>query len=375
MAQYNDLFGFDRYARAQDMARQWDRQRQQDAMTLAQMQDEKRRNALSDRYMVEDRDQARQLSDMKQSAVTQTQGAENFAFQNMPFLQGQPEIYGEQSGVLMQDVARQYPQADLSGIYKGVEGMKPKEKKFITTPVKSGTGTTTYYHEEGTDPTTGKTIGTYAAEKKPGMTLEVGPDGTVTYSDGGAPLTKGTTANTEQDILDTNEALQRLGQIESSFKPEYLTVPYKAGQAVNAGYEKMGGTLSPAQAKSLGEYTDFRQKGMELLNEEIKRMTGAAITKQEEPRLRASMPDPQKDSPTEYKRKYDQTIKSLRLALARKNYALQKGVKLGNFPLNDMEKVINGRGQQLESQLGGKIKDRAQLQREVQLQLAREFGI
>lgn len=52
---YQDLFGFDRFAQAQDMARQWQRQQQQDEMALSQMRDTQRRNALAERYATEDR--------------------------------------------------------------------------------------------------------------------------------------------------------------------------------------------------------------------------------------------------------------------------------------------------------------------------------
>lgn len=123
MAQYQDLFGFDRFAQAQDMARQWQRQQQQDDMALSQMRESQRRNALAERYAGEDRS-------TKLNAMQQQQGAENFMYQNLPFIQGQPEIYGEQSGVLMQDIAKNYPGADLGGIYQGLAGMQPKQEKF-----------------------------------------------------------------------------------------------------------------------------------------------------------------------------------------------------------------------------------------------------
>jgi len=119
MAQYNDLFGFDRFARAQDMAQQWQRQQRQDDMALSRMQESQRRNALTERYAEEDRA-------TKLNAMTQQRGAENFAYQNVPFLQGQPDIYGEQSGVLMQDLAKNYPGANLGSIQTGLAGMQPK---------------------------------------------------------------------------------------------------------------------------------------------------------------------------------------------------------------------------------------------------------
>lgn len=83
--------------------------------------------------------QQQQAAKMQQNALLQKQAqeqqqrqAENALFQNMPFLQGQPEIYGEQSGVLMQDIAKQYPNADLGSIYSGVQGMQPAAPKADT---------------------------------------------------------------------------------------------------------------------------------------------------------------------------------------------------------------------------------------------------
>lgn len=126
--------GLDRLNQALD-------QRAQNAMALSQMQEVKRRNALIEGIDAEERERARKLQDIQLNALTQKmtdqqnqRGAENFMYQNLPFLQGQPDIYGEQSGVLMQDIARQFPTADLGSIQQGLAGMQPKKEKVKFSP-------------------------------------------------------------------------------------------------------------------------------------------------------------------------------------------------------------------------------------------------
>lgn len=395
--------GLDRLNQALDI-------RQQNAMAQAQMQENMRRNALAEEYAAQERNmkmQEIQRQELIRNAMsqpyTQQQGGplmsqmgQDYQPVSLQTMQPTRELASqrlqglgewEKSLALMPETSQQQDEYQIiNGQYvpkrPGASAMPiPGFKQETDQPqfdIQQDADGNLFYipKQPGSKPIPVGMKGKMPKDR-PGMQIEFDPaTGTFRMSEGiAAPLSRGTAAKTEQDIIDTNDALQRLSQIESSFKDEYLTVPFKAKQGVTAAYEKMGGELSPEKAKALGEYTDFRQKGMELLNEEIKRMTGAAITKQEEPRLRASMPDPQNDSPTEYKRKYDMTIQSLRLALARKNYVLQKGLSMGNVPLNDMAKVINKRGAELEAQIGNRIKDKAQAQQEVQKQLSREFGI
>lgn len=119
--------GLDRLNQALD-------QRAQNAMALSQMRENQRRNALIEGIAAEDRAKEKQMYDMKLNAMTQNQGAENFMYQNLPFLQGQPDIYGEQSGVLMQDIARQFPNANIGEIQQGLAGMQPKKEKVKFSP-------------------------------------------------------------------------------------------------------------------------------------------------------------------------------------------------------------------------------------------------
>lgn len=381
-------------------------QRAQNAMALSQMREQERRNALSEGYIRDDRE--RQLAEiqrqetirnaMSQPYTQQTGGpllsqmGQDYQPVSLETMQPNREMVGqrlqglgewEQALKLMPESSQpeyqiidgQYVPKHPGQAAMPIPGFQRQDKEPEFTIMQDANGEYVYLPKTPGAPV-GSGVKGKMPKERPGMSLQVGPDGTVTFADGtAAPLTKGTTAKTEQDILDTSLSLQKLNGIQAAFKPEFLTVPEKLVQGGVAAYEKLGGKLSPQQRQSLEEYTAFRQQGMELLNSEIKRMTGAAITKQEEPRLRASMPDPQGDGPTEYKVKFEKTIKILKLANARYNYALRRGVAIDATNLDDMPRVINRRGDELEKQLGKQITDKEKLRQEVQLQLAREFGI
>ena len=108
-------------------------------------------------------------------------------------------------------------------------------------------------------------------------------------------------------------------------------------------------------------------------------MTGSAMGVQEADRIIATLPNAgtgifDGDSPTQFQAKLDNAIQQTKYALARKNYSLLKGLKWENINLDDVPKIVNQRGKEIEKQYKLDPKDPA-TKKTVERQLAAEFGI
>ncbi len=215
-----------------------------------------------------------------------------------------------------------------------------------------------------------------------GFEITTGPEGTtiktgVRQTGGGEVLSKPTQTKLEEEIRTAQAGLQRLDSIVAAFKPEYLTLPTKASMAVAAGKELLGMELTEEQKTALTEYTAFKRDSVDNLNRYIKDITGAQMSEAEADRLRKGVPDPEEDSPTQFKAKLDATVKSLRLTAARASFALRHGLGMSTVPLETMPQLIDNRGAELEAQLRranpGLPED--QIRAQVRAQLRTEFGI
>ena len=161
---------------------------------------------------------------------------------------------------------------------------------------------------------------------------EVDPDGNVTTTwgkptAGGGGMQKPTAKALEEKILTNTGSLDRLARIGDTFDEEYLTY---GGVAKGFVYSKMDkvnpDTLSADEKKWLGNYTSWRMNAMNELNLGIKNMTGAQMSALEADRLRKGMLDAENDSPTVFKAKYDETVRSLQLSRVRAYYYLDNGM-------------------------------------------------
>ncbi len=155
-----------------------------------------------------------------------------------------------------------------------------------------------------------------------GMQLEVGPDGTVQFKQGGVPgqgFGKKTTGGIETSIVGTTERIDRLDSIASTFEPRFLEFSTRFAALKTAFSEKIGFKPSAEDKKLLEDYTRFKRRSMNELNLTIKELSGAAVTETETPRLVAAMPNPGQglfdgESPTEFKTKLDDTTQIAKAA-------------------------------------------------------------
>jgi len=158
---------------------------------------------------------------------------------------------------------------------------------------------------------------------KKGTTFTTNPDGTVTYSEGPG-VGFGTVGNNrlDENIINNDAALARVGNIRSQFKSQYQTVPFKAFQAVTNMQDLMGAPLTPEQTQSLTEFSTFRRGAVENLNLTIKEITGAQLSPGEAVRITQQLPNPgtgifDGDGPTVFDAKLTDLERSLGAAQAR----------------------------------------------------------
>jgi hypothetical protein len=207
---------------------------------------------------------------------------------------------------------------------------------------------------------------------------------TGTAAEKGAPkiytgqLSKTTAGDVEKQVITTADAVTRLNSIQFSYRPEYQNIGFRTKQAWNTLRDKYVG-LPEADKRQLAEYSQYRQNALQNLNQTIKDITGAAMGVDEAKRIVATLPDPGSDifggdSPTEFEAKLNNGITQTKYALARRTYALKKGLNWESTPLDKMPSIINERGAAIAKQYKLDPKKAADLQT-INRQLAAEFGV
>ncbi len=163
---------------------------------------------------------------------------------------------------------------------------------------------------------------------------------TVVYPPGSMPLGKEGTNKVDTQLLELGQGRLRLQSISSNFNPKFLETPFKLRMDAVAQLEKLGKKPSPQDAADLAAYSEFAQNAYNELNAYINLITGAAVgSGDEEARLRKGVPDPQKDSPTQFLTKLNTKIKEGRLYEARLGYIKNKGMKITDAGLVDVNQI------------------------------------
>ena len=163
---------------------------------------------------------------------------------------------------------------------------------------------------------------------------------TVVYPPNSMPLGKEGTNKVDTQLLELGQGRLRLQSISSNFNPKFLETPFKLRMDAVAQLEKLGKKPSPQDAADLAAYSEFAQNAYNELNAYINLITGAAVgSGDEEARLRKGVPDPQKDSPTQFLTKLNTKIKEGRLYEARLGYIKNKGMKITDAGLVDVNQI------------------------------------
>lgn len=221
-----------------------------------------------------------------------------------------------------------------------------------------------------------------AVPQQQGMQLTTNPDGTVTFSNGAvpSPLTKPNANKVQDKAFNATEYLARLNAIEKSYKPEYQRYQDRFAFGWDSIKDKLGADLSKRDKAELAGFTTFKRRAIENLNLTIKEITGAAMTNAESERISKQVPYAgtglfDGDSPTEFGAKLNDSLGSVRAALRRYHYAMNKGVDWRSITLNQMDQIIEERGKELTKHYMDKGMDEETAWATALEDLRKEFGL
>ena len=143
----------------------------------------------------------------------------------------------------------------------------------------------------------------------------------------GAGIGKKTTSKLEDTIISTTSTLDNLDGSIRDFDRQFLTIGGRAKFAALDAASKAGIPLNNTSKEFLANFASFKAGTLTTLNEEIKRITGAAVTKDEaNKRIIPSMPNAS-DSPDVYLAKMETVRERLQIVKLRAGMALEQGLK------------------------------------------------
>jgi len=179
----------------------------------------------------------------------------------------------------------------------------------------------------------------------------------------------------DKELIDIGTNRMRFTQAQQLARPEFFTRPFQIQMQVAKEKEKLNSPLSETERKNLSDYTAFTQTGMESLNAYINKITGAAMgAGDEEKRLRSAMPDPQKDSYTEFMSKTENVLKQGKLIEARYAYVKKNGLKFESVPVTSMPAIMRAREAAIIKELNLDQSKPADYDA-IKARLAQEFGL
>jgi hypothetical protein len=177
----------------------------------------------------------------------------------------------------------------------------------------------------------------------------------------------------DKELISIGTERIRFQQAKDMARPEFFTRPFQIQMQLVKEKEKLNQPLNETERKNLNDYTAFTQTGMNSLNAYINKITGAAMgAGDEEKRLRSAMPDPQKDSFTEFMSKTDNVLREGKLIEARYAYVKRNGLKFDSVPVSSMPAIMRAREAKIiQDRKLDPVKDREA----IKAALAEEFGL
>lgn len=179
----------------------------------------------------------------------------------------------------------------------------------------------------------------------------------------------------DKDLISIGTERIRFQQAKDQARPEFFQRPFQLQMQFAKEKEKLKQPLNDVERQNLADYTAFMQTGMNSLNAYINKITGAAMgAGDEEKRLRSAMPDPQKDSYTEFMSKTENVLKEGKLIEARYAYVKRNGLKFESVPISSMPAIMRAREAQITKELKLDPKNPQDAQA-IKAKLAEEFGL
>jgi len=207
---------------------------------------------------------------------------------------------------------------------------------------------------------------TRLANGEKGMSLISDGAGGFTLTQGNTDTPEATTKTKgvlQKNIIDAKNNISRLKETAAEFKPEFLTfLGQIKGSLLNYKDKapELFGKLSDDQKDFLEKFSAFQQDAVSNVNATIQQITGAQMSKSEATRITREVPDPDKDSPTKFIAKLNNSIKRMELAGIRNQYMLNQGItfdfasgKEAPVSMDDMRDIISKRASDIANELQG----------------------
>lgn len=173
-------------------------------------------------------------------------------------------------------------------------------------------------------------------------------------------MTKTARNQLDKNELNTTEHLSALYAIRESVKPEFLQIRNQAAAFGLNLKEKLGGELTPEDQEFVKGYYTFFSDAASNINQQLKILSGAAVSDQEYKRNLIAAPDPglkgwfSGDGATAFNAKLDRGIQAQERAIRRQRLLRAQGFTgkpWDAFPLEQTEKRINDYARDLERQI------------------------
>ena len=144
-------------------------------------------------------------------------------------------------------------------------------------------------------------------------------------------LTRAAHAKMVEATFNAQGNIIKLENVNDSFQDEFLTLQGKA-KRVWAELKDNLGTSDPNDKAYIQSVTRWKTRAWNQVNDYIKAITGAQMSEAEAKRIMKSLPNPDDSlfavtSPTRYREALNAAIKDAKMAVARQEYFLKKGLK------------------------------------------------
>ena len=152
-----------------------------------------------------------------------------------------------------------------------------------------------------------------------------------TKGDVGFGLSKADYSKKVLSQFSAQENIRELENVKAGFQDRFLTLQGKFG-LFGAKVLDMIGSSKPEHKQFIAQQTKWKTDAWNQVNKYIKEITGAQMSEAEAKRILNALPNPSTDmfkltSPTEYKSALDTALRNAKMAVARQQYFLNKGLK------------------------------------------------
>ena len=157
-------------------------------------------------------------------------------------------------------------------------------------------------------PSVGSSVAEYMSTLEPGSpewkeAAKITAGGTtVNVGTGASPLEKSTKGAVERQIEEIDDILLTLGEVDKLTQDQFLTY----GGQLKAKGTKMGEKITGMELPSsefLGNYSQWQMLSQDLYLKKRKQITGVAARPEEAAEIAKAIPDPTKDSPSQFRAK------------------------------------------------------------------------